>query len=118
MPLNLANTVTITAKTALANVTTVSANVLTNAAASNTIFKINNISLTNYSVSTQTSNVIVNRNGTGTFFIVGSVSIPANSLLTVVSKDTSFYLEEGDTLQTSGSANSSVHLSIGYELLS
>lgn len=118
MPLNLANTVTITAKTALADVTTVSANVLTNAAASNSILKINNISLTNYTSTVQTSNVFINRNGTGIFYVVGSVSIPGNSLLTVVSKDTSFYLEEGDTLQTSGSSNSSVHLSIGYELLS
>lgn len=118
MPLNLANTVTITAKTALANVTTVSANVLTNAAASNTIFKINNISLTNYTTNPQTSNVIINRNGTGTFFVVGTVAVPSYSLLTVVSKDTSIYLEEGDTLQINASANSSIHLSVGYELLS
>lgn len=118
MPLNIANTVTITAKTAYANVITSTANVLSNAAASNQIYKINNISLTNYSASTTTSNVIVNRNGTGTFYVVGSVTVPANSLLTVVAKDTGFYLEEGDTLQMSGSANSSLHASIGYELLS
>ncbi len=74
--------------------------------------------MTNYSSSVQTSNVIINRNGTGTFFIVGSVSVPSNSLLTVVAKDTAFYLEEGDTLQLSCSANSSVHGSIAYELLS
>lgn len=118
MPLNLANTVTITAKTAYANVTTVSANVLSNAASSNQICKINNISLTNYTAGVVTANVITNRNGVGTFNIINTISIPANSLLTVMAKDTSIYLEEGDTIQSNASANSSVHLVIGYELLS
>jgi hypothetical protein len=118
MPLNLANTVTITAKTSYANVTTVSSNVITNAAASNQIYKINNISLTNYSSNTVTANVSTIRNGVGTFNIINTITVPANSLLTVLSKDTSLYLEEGDTIQSNSSANSSVHLSIGYEILS
>jgi hypothetical protein len=118
MPLNLANTVTITAKTSYANVTTVSANVLSNAASSNTIYKINNIMATNYLGTSQTANVVMNRNGTGIFNIASSVSIPGNSILVVLAKDTSIYLEEGDTLQVSASQNSSIHLSIAYELLS
>jgi hypothetical protein len=118
MPLNLANTVTITAKTAYANVTTVSSNVITNAVASNQIYKINNISLTNYTSTSVTANVITLRNGVGTFNIINTIAIPANSLLTVLAKDTSLYLEEGDTIQTNSSANSSIHLSVGYEILS
>lgn len=118
MPLNLANTVTITAKTAYANLTTVSANVVTNAAESNQIYKINNISLTNYTTSTITANVSTLRSGVGTFSIVNGITVPANSLLTVLSKDTSLYLEEGDTIQSHSAANSSIHLSIGYEILS
>lgn len=118
MALNIANTVTITAKTAYVNVTTVTANVLSNSAASGNIYKINNISISNYNTSVVTSNVVITRSGAGTFNIVNTISVPANSLLTVMAKDTSIYLEEGDTLQSNASANSSIHLIIGYELLS
>ena len=118
MALNVANTITITAKTSWSNVTTVTSNVLSNAASSGQIYKINNIMLSNYSVSTITSNVIVSRSGTGNFYVVGNISIPLNSLMTVVGKDTQIYLEEGDTLQVNASANSSIHMSVGYELLS
>ena len=118
MPLNVANTTIITAKTAYANVTTVSANVLSNAASSNTIYKINNISLTNYTGTLATANVSVVRSGVGTFHLIRTINVPANSLLNLMGKDTSIYLEEGDTIQTNASANSSIHLAIGYELLS
>jgi hypothetical protein len=117
MPLNLANTVTITAKTALVNVTTVSANVLSNATSSGQIHKINTIMFNNYSANTATANVTINRS-TGDFYIARLVTIPANSILTVIAKDNAIYLEEGDTLQASVSANSSLHLISGFELLS
>lgn len=118
MPLNIANTVTISAKTAYANVTTVSANVLTNAASSNQIYKINNISLTNYSATAQTATIVVNRSGVGNFYLINAIAIPANSMLSVLGKDTQIYLEENDTLQTYASTNSAIHLFSGYELLS
>lgn len=117
MALNLANTVTITAKTALVNVTTVSANVLSNATSSGQIHKINTIMFNNYSANTATANVTINRS-TGDFYIARLVTIPANSILTVIAKDNAIYLEEGDTLQASVSANSSLHLISGFELLS
>lgn len=118
MPLNVANTVTITAKTSLANVTTVSANVLSNAASSNQIYKINNILLSNYSATAQTASIIINRNGVGTFYVINAASVPATSMLAVLGKDTQIYLEEGDTLQVLSSVNSAIHMTTGYELLS
>jgi len=117
MPLNLANTVTITAKTALVNVTTVSANVLSNATSSGQIHKINTIMFNNYSANTATANVTINRS-TGDFYVARLVTVPANSILTVIAKDNAIYLEEGDTLQAFVSANSAMHLISGYELLS
>ena len=117
MPLNLANTVTITAKTALVNVTTVSANVLSNATSSGQIHKINTIMFNNYSAGSTTANVTINR-ATGDFFVARLIVVPGNSILTVIAKDNAIYLEEGDTLQAHVSANSSMHLIAGYELLS
>jgi hypothetical protein len=71
----------------------------------------------NYSANTATANVTINRS-TGDFYIARLVTIPANSILTVIAKDNAIYLEEGDTLQASVSANSSLHLISGFELLS
>jgi hypothetical protein len=117
MPLNLANTVTITAKTALVNVTTVSANVLSNATSSGQIHKINTIMFNNYSAAVTTANVTINR-ATGDFHIARLITVPGNSILTVIAKDNAIYLEEGDTLQAFVSANSALHLIVGHELLS
>ena len=58
---NIVSLTTITGKTAVANVTTVSANVITNAAASGSVLKINNIVLSNYTSATATGNVLINR---------------------------------------------------------
>jgi hypothetical protein len=117
MALNLANTVTITAKTALVNVTTVSANVLSNATSSEQIYKINTVMFNNYSAATATANLTISRS-TGDFYVARLITVPANSILTVIAKDNAIYLEEGDTLQSSVSANSALHLIAGYELLS
>ena len=117
MPLNLANTVTITAKTALVNVTTVSANVLSNATSSGQIHKINTIMFNNYSANAASANVTINRSA-GDFYIARVIVVPGNSILTVIAKDNTIYLEEGDTLQASVSANSALHLISGFELLS
>ena len=113
-----ANSAYAKANTALANVTTVSSNVLQNIVGSNTMYKINNIMLTNYTTTNQSANVVINRANVGNFYIVGTVTVPGNSLLSVLGKDTAIYLIEGDTLQTYSSANSSIHLTSGYELLS
>jgi hypothetical protein len=117
---NIVNVSQITANTNLANVTTVAANVVTNAANSDRVYKVNNIQLSNYSGAAVSANVIFNRSSASpaTYFIAGSISIPATSTLVVVAKDTSFYMEEGDVLQLSCSANSTVHGVVSYEIIS
>ena len=114
---NIVNLTTITGKTAVANVTTVSANVITNAAASGAVLKINNIVLSNYTSSTATGNVLINRAGTN-YYLGGSIAIPPTSTLVLIGKDVAFYMEEGDVLQALASANSSVSLVASYEIIS
>ena len=117
---NIVNVSQINANTNLANVTTVVANVVTNSASSGKVYKVNNIQLSNYSSATVTANVIFNRSSASpaSYYIAGSISIPATSTLIAVAKDTSFYMEEGDVLQMSTSANSSVHGVVSYEVIS
>jgi len=114
---NIVNVVTITAKTALVALTNSNANLLANGAASNQVYKINNITFANYTGSVVTGTASVLRSST-TYYLVGAVSIPANSTLVVSGKDTHFYLEEGDTIQGFAGANSSVSAIISYEIIS
>ena len=113
---NLLSATTITGKTAVAALTTATANIITNSSGSNTVDKIENIVLSNYTASTVTANVMLNRSAT-LYYIGGNVSIPANSTLILIAKDTSIYLEEGDVIQANVSANSSISMTSSYELI-
>lgn len=117
---NIVNVSQINANTNLANVTTSLQNVVTNAASSGKVYKINDIVLTNYSASTVTANVIFNRTSAtpSSYYLVGLISVPGTSTLVVTGKDTCFYMEEGDVLQMNTSANSSVHGVVSYEVIS
>lgn len=113
---NLLTSTTVTGKTALTTLSTVTANVITNGSSSNSVSKLNSIILSNYSGSAVTANVMVNRSAT-VYYVGGQVAIPANSTLVLLGKDTSLYLEEGDVLQANVSANTSVSMSASYELI-
>jgi hypothetical protein len=117
---NIVNVSQITANTNLANVTTSLQNVVTNDASSGKVYKVNNVQLANYGDAIVTANVIFNRSSASpaSYYIAGSISVPPTSTLVVVAKDTSFYMEEGDILQMSTSANSSVHGVVSYEVIS
>lgn len=114
---NIVNVTTITGKTAVANVTTVTANVITNSAGSSTVVKLNNVILSNYSGTVAAANVILNRSSTN-YYIGGNLSVPAQSTLVALAKDTSLYLEEGDVLQINSSVNSAISLTASYEIIS
>ena len=114
---NLLGSTSVVGKTAYAGLTTVLSNVLVNSTNSNSSAKIENVILANYSGSSVVANVVVNRSST-VYYVGGGVSIPANSTLVLLGKDTSIYLEEGDWLQANVSANTSVTISAGYELIS
>jgi hypothetical protein len=114
---NIVNVATIIGKTALAALTTVTTNVITNTSGSNTVAKLNNVILSNYTAVAVGTNVVINRGATA-YYLGGNVSIPANSTLVILAKDSSVYLEEGDILQANVTANSSVSLTASYEIIS
>jgi hypothetical protein len=113
---NTLNLTTVTLKTSFAALTTVTGNIITNSTSSNTVDKINDVIVCNYSGSAITANVMVNRSSTA-YYLAGNISVPAYSTLVVLGKDTAIYLEEGDVLQANVSANSAAHISAAYELI-
>jgi hypothetical protein len=114
---NLLSSTTVTGKTVMSALTTVTANVLTNSAGSGTVDKLNNVILTNSTSTAVYANVMINRSSTA-YPIGGNVSIPGYSTLVLLGKDTSVYLEEGDVLQANVSANSAITMVSSYELIS
>lgn len=117
---NIVNVTSIYGKTIGAALTTSSADILTNSAASNKIFKINTILISNVDgVNNATADVIFyDASTTTSYYLVDLVVVPAASTLKVVTKDTSIYLEEGDKITALASAAGDLQIVISYEEIS
>lgn len=121
---NIVNVSDIRGKTFFNELTTSYATLVNNAAGSNSVYKINVISISNATGATRTVNIAVYRDPDGAgaaaaryYDIANTVSIPNNSTLVVTSKDTSFYLEEEDILVGSCSS-SGCEIMVSYEIIS
>ena len=101
---------------------------LPNAAASNNVFRINQIVVANTTGTAANATVAVYTNGGvaqgsapsgGTAFpIAGAISVPANASLIVVDKTTALYLMEGTSITITSGTGSALTYSISYELIS
>jgi hypothetical protein len=115
---NIVNVTTITGKTVGAALTTGSADIVTNSAASNKVFKINAIYVANID-GTNNADVTVafyNADNTTSYKLANTITIPADSTLDLISKH--IYLEEGDKITALASANSDLEIVVSYEELS
>jgi hypothetical protein len=113
---NIVNVTTITGKTAVLAVTTSATAIVTNSAASGKVFKVNALYVSNVDgTSAADVNVDIFRSSTA-YHIAKTVSVPADATLDVISK--SIYLEEGDTLRLTASANSDLEAVCSYEEIS
>ena len=113
---NIVNVTSIYGNTSVAALTTSTANIVTNAAASNNVVKLNLVSVSNYTNASITSNVMLNRSST-IYYLAGNIVVPANSTLVVTAKDTGLYMLEGDVLQANVSANSSASMVASFETI-
>ena len=112
---NLKSPTTITGKTARYAVTASLANALANSAASGKVFKINSIFCANVD-GTNTADISVSiYNGTTDYYLVKTLAVPADATQIISSKNTYFYLEEGDSIRAVANAASDLELVIGYE---
>lgn len=113
---NIVNVTTITGKTAVMAVTTSATAIVTNSAASNRVLKINALYVANIDgVNSCDVTVDVFRSSTA-FRIASTVAVPADATLDVITK--SIYLEEGDSLRLTASANSDLEAVCSYEEIS
>jgi len=120
---NIINVTTITGKSAVVGLTTTAATaVVSNAAASGKVFKINSLVVSNVD-GTNAADITVSYyseddiGGTATQ-IVSTVSVPADATLVVIDKGTSIYLEEDRSIgATAGTAND-LKVLVSYEEIS
>ena len=113
---NIVNVVTITGKTAVLAVTTSATAIVTNSAASGKVFKVNALYVSNIDGTNNADiNVDIYRSSTA-YHIAKTVVVPADATLDVISK--SIYLEEGDSLRLTASANSDLEAVCSYEEIS
>lgn len=115
---NIVNVSTITGKTALANVTTTASDVVTNSAASGKVFKINSLIIANIDGTNAADITASVYRSSVEYKFAHTVTVPADATLVVLSKDTAIYLEEGDTVRLTASANGDLQAVCSYEEIS
>lgn len=113
---NIVNVATITGKTAVQAVTTSATAIVTNSSASGKVFKVNALYVSNIDGTNAADvNVDIYRSSTA-YHVAKTVSVPADATLDIISK--AIYLEEGDALRVTASANSDLEAVCSYEEIS
>lgn len=116
---NIASVTGIYGKVVGAAVTTTTTAIVTNAASSGKILKINSLIISNVNGTTAADiTADVFKNQTTSYRIAFTVSVPADATVILISKDTSIYLEENDSIRLTASANSSLEAICSYEDIS
>ena len=97
--------------------TTYTTSLVTNSAASGKVYKINNIVCTN-KAGTDTTFRFSFYDGSNDRFLAYNVNCPANTVVIVTDKNSSFYLEEGDSVRGGAATASRLDYVISYEEIS
>lgn len=119
---NIVNVTDIKGKTATLAVTTNAQTVVSNAASSGKVFKINSLYVANVD-GTDPMDVTINYyseddiGGTATA-LVSTVTVPADATLLVIEKDSFIYLEEDRSIGALASGNSDLVITCSYEEIS
>jgi len=114
---NVVNITSMIGSTDLQSITTTATAITTNSAASNKLYKINSLIVSNVD-GTNNADVSVDifRSSTS-YYIARTITVPADATLVVVSKDMGIYLEEGDSIRCLASADGDLQAICSYEII-
>lgn len=113
---NIVNVVTITGKTAVQSVGTSATAVVSNAAGSNKVFKINSLYVSNIDGTSAADLTVDIFRSSVAYRIASTISVPADATLDVITKP--IYLEEGDDLRLTANASGDLQAVCSYEEIS
>jgi hypothetical protein len=119
---NIVNVTSILGETVVGALTTTLTTVLlTNAASSGKVYKINSVLIANVdgtNAADVTFELATNELGTSAAYnIASTISVPADATLTLIDKNSSFYLMENKALIGGASANGDLEYLISYEII-
>ena len=112
---NIVNVSGITGKTAIVNPTTSGDTILTNSASSNKVYKVNFLTVANVDGSSSADITISFVRSSTDYPIVSTVTVDNDATLELLNK--SIYLEEGDSLKATASANGDLTIVCSYEII-
>lgn len=115
---NIVGVTTITGKTAVQAVTTSATAIVSNSAASGKVFKVNSLTVANVDGTNAADITVDLYRSTTAYRIANTISVPADASLVVISKESGIYLEEGDSIRCTASANSDLEAICSYEEIS
>ena len=115
---NLKSPTTITGRTARAAVASGIAAVLTCSGGTNKVFKINSIFCANVDGTNAADISVSIYDGSTDRYLAKTIAVPADATQIISTKETYFYLEEGDSIRAVANAASDLELIIGYEDIS
>jgi hypothetical protein len=113
---NIVNVSTIIGKTAVQQVSTTATAIVTNSSGSNKVFKINALYIANVDGAASADISVALFRSSVAYEIAHTVAVPADATLDVLSKP--IYLEEGDALRLTASANGDLEAVCSYEEIS
>ena len=115
---NIVNVTSIVGKTAVQAVGTSAGTIAINSAASNKVFKVNDLTISNVD-GTNTVDITVDIYRSSTAYrLAYQISVPPKSTLVVIGKDSPIYLEEGDALRCTANYASRAEAVCSYEEIS
>lgn len=114
---NIVAVTSIYGKTAVQAITTSPAAIVSNSAASGTVVKINDLVVSNVD-GTNAANLTVDLYRSSTAYHSHYlIAVPARASLVAIAKDSAIYLEEGDSLRLTASADGDLEAVCSYEVI-
>ena len=117
---NIVNVATIRGTTNVATIGATSGNIVTNAASSGKVFKINTVILSNFDGTTayDATLTLYSARAGATKNLDSTVSEPSDASMIFIDKTTALYMEEGDILAGLASAASKIDVTVSFEEIS
>jgi hypothetical protein len=115
---NIVNVTDIRGKTAVQNIGTSATAIVTNAAGSNKVLKINSLIVSNIDGTNAADLTVTVVRSATSYALASTITIPADATLVVISKDSAIYLEEDDSLTLLASAAGDLQAICSYEEIS
>lgn len=112
---DLSNPTKVVGKNASLALTTSAQDIVSNAAASNKTLRVVSLYVSNVDGTNSASVTVSVYNGTVARHLCNTVAVPADSTLSVITREDLVYLMEGDSLRLTASADNDLEAVVSYE---